>query len=243
MNQNQESNHSSKALAAMKPAFVKTLPITTGFLFLAIAYGFYMQRMGFSFWYPTLMAMTIFGGSLEFVTVQMLLSPFAPIQSFLMALMIQARHLFYGISMLERYKNTGWKKFFLIFFMCDETFSLIYTTPVPKGIDKNWYMLWISFFDYASWVLGAALGGLFGSLLSFETKGIDFAMTAMFVVIFVEQFLNDTQHLTAYIGFAAAIICLLVFGPNSFIIPTMLGILAMVTLFRKQIERAGGMTK
>lgn len=104
-------------------------------------------------------------------------------------------------------------------------------------------MLWISFLDYASWVLSAALGGIFGSLLSFETKGIDFAMTSMFVVIFLEQFLNDTQHLTAYIGFAAAIVCLMLFGPNSFIIPTMLGILAMVTLFRKQIERAGGMTK
>ncbi|UQT38570.1 AzlC family ABC transporter permease [Acidaminococcus intestini] len=109
-----------------------TLPIAAGFLFIGAAYGFYMQRMGFSFWYPMLMAMIIFGGSLEFVTVTMLLSPFAPLQAFLMALMIQARHLFYGIAMLDRYKGMGWKKPFLIYGMCDETFALIFAkSPIP----------------------------------------------------------------------------------------------------------------
>ena len=235
-----ETPSSSPALTALRPAFITSIPIMAGFLFIALAYGFYMQRIGFSFLYPMTMAMTIYGGSLEFVTASMLLSPFAPLQCFLMAFMIQARHLVCGIAMLDRYKGMGWKKFFLIFFMCDETFSLIYTTPVPEGVDRKWFMLWISFLDYLYWVVGAALGGLFGALIPFELKGIEFVMTAMFVSVFLEQYLKDTQKISGLIGFAVSIVCLVVFGPNSFIIPTMAGILIFVTLLRKQLERAGG---
>lgn len=131
-------------LKALKAAFPSTLHIFTGFWFLGLAYGIYMKVSGFSFIYPMLMSLLIFGGSLEFITVEMLLSPFAPLQVFIMALLIQARHLFYGISMLEKFKGTGWKKFFLIFGMCDETFSINYTAKIPEDVDKGWFMLSIA---------------------------------------------------------------------------------------------------
>ena len=126
-------------LAALKAAFPHTIPIFAGFWFLSLAYGIYMHVSGFSFWYPMAMSAIIFGGSLEFVAVSMLLSPFAPLQTFLMTLMIQARHLFYGLSMLDKYKDTGAKKIYLIYGMCDETFSINYTANIPDGIDKGWF--------------------------------------------------------------------------------------------------------
>ena len=163
--------------------------------------------MGFSFWYPMLMAMIIFGGSLEFVTVTMLLSPFAPLQAFLMALMIQARHLFYGIAMLDRYKGMGWKKPFLIYGMCDETFALIFAKKPHPDVDPGWFMLFVTLLDYTYWFTSAALGGIFGSLVPFDTKGIDFVMTSMFIVIFVEQVRQQKTPLTASIGLCSAVIC------------------------------------
>ena len=127
----------SPAVAALKAAFPHTIPIFAGFLFLGMTYGVYMRTSGFSFWYPMIMSVVIFGGSLEFVATSMLLAPFAPVQVFLMAVMIQARHLFYGISMLDRYKGTGWKKPYLIYAMCDETFSVNYTAEIPEGVDRD----------------------------------------------------------------------------------------------------------
>jgi 4-azaleucine resistance transporter AzlC len=236
-----QTSHSPR-LEALRAAFPKTIPIIAGFLFTGFSYGFYMQQQGFSFWYPTLMALTIYGGSLEFVTVSMLLSPFAPLQSFLLALMIQARHLFYGIAMLDRYKGMGWKKFYLIFGMCDETFAIIYSTEPPAGINRGWFMFWITLLDHIYWIFGAFLGGVFGSFVTIDTKGIDFVMTSMFVVIFLEQLRKENKPDTALIGFAVALICLKVFGPDSFLIPTMIGILAIVTLLRPVLEKRGGRT-
>jgi len=111
-------------LKALRAAFPHTMPIFAGFWFLGMAYGIYMNVSGFPFWYPLIMSIVIFGGSLEFVTVSMLLAPFAPVQTLIAALMIQARHIFYGIAMLEKYKGLGWKRFYLIFGMCDESFSI-----------------------------------------------------------------------------------------------------------------------
>ena len=126
-----------EVLQAFKAVFPNTIPIMAGFLFLGMTYGIYMNVSGFSFWYPMLMSLTIFAGSMEFVATDMLLGAFHPVQAFAMALMINARHLFYGISMLEKYRNTGWKKPFLIFGMCDETFSVNYTAKVPEGVDRG----------------------------------------------------------------------------------------------------------
>ena len=149
-------------MRALRAAFPHTIPIFAGFCFLGITYGIYMNVSGFSFVYPMLMALTIFGGSLEFVAVTMLLGTFAPLQTLIMTLMIQARHLFYGIAMLDKYKGLGWKRYYLIFGMCDESFSINYTAQVPQGVDRGWFMFFVTLLNQAYWVLGATLGGLLG---------------------------------------------------------------------------------
>lgn len=225
---------------AFKAAFPHTIPIFAGFWFLGLAYGVYMNVSGFSFWYPMLMSLTIFGGSLEFVAVSMLLSAFAPIQTFVMTLMIQARHLFYGISMLDKFKDVGWKKYYLIFGMCDETFSINYTAKIPDDVDKGWFYFFVTLLNHFYWFSGATIGGLLGNLIHFDTEGLSFVMTAMFVVIFMEQWLKDKQHTSELIGLAGSIGCLVVFGAESFMIPTMICILVMLTIFRKPMERKMG---
>lgn len=224
---------------AFKAAFPYTIPIFADFWFLGLAYGIYMNVSGFSFLYPMFMSLIIFGGSLEFIAVSMLLAPFAPIQTLVMTLIIQARHLFYGLSMLDKFKGTGWKKFYLIFGMCDETFSINYTAQIPDDVDKGWFMFFVTLLNHFYWVSGATIGGLVGSLLSFDTKGIDFVMTAMFVVIFMEQWMKEKKHYTALIGLISTILCRIVFGANQFMIPTMICILICLIGLKKPIERYG----
>lgn len=228
-------------LKALKTAFPYTIPIFAGFWFLGLAYGIYMNVSGFGFWYPMLMSLTIFGGSLEFVAVTMLLAPFAPVQTLLMTLIIQARHLFYGISMLDKFRGLGWKKAYLIFGLCDETFSINYAADIPKGVDKGWFMFFVTMLNHFYWFSAATVGGLVGSLLQFNTKGLDFVMTAMFVVIFTEQWLKEKKHYTALIGLVSTFICRVAFGADNFMIPTMLCILVCLTAFRKPIEKEGGL--
>lgn len=222
---------------ALKAAFPYTVPIFAGFCFLGITYGIYMNVSGFSFWYPMLMSLTIFAGSMEFITANMLLGAFNPVQAFLMTLMINARHLFYGISMLDKYKGTGWKKFFLIFGMCDESFSVNYTAEIPEDVDKGWFMFFVTLLNYIYWFSGATIGGIFGSLIHFNTQGLDFVMTAMFVVIFLEQWMKDKKHTSEWLGIGLSAGCLLIFGADHFIIPAMIAILLVLTVLRKPIEQ------
>ena len=222
---------------ALLTAFPYTIPIFAGFWFLGLAYGIYMNASGFSFYYPMLMSLLIFGGSLEFVAVEMLLSPFAPVQVLVMALLIQARHIFYGLSMLEKFKGIGWKKFYLIFGMCDESFSINYTAKIPEDVDKGWFMFFVTLLNHLYWVSGSTIGGLVGSILHFDTSGISFVMTAMFVVIFMEQWLKEKNHVSAYIGLGVSALSLSLFGPDSFMIPTMILIIALLALFRSRFTK------
>ena len=226
-----------KIKKAFITAFPHTIPIFAGFWFLGLTYGIYMNVSGFSFWYAMVMSITIFAGSMEFVTCNMLLGAFDPLQAFVMTLMINARHLFYGISMLDKFKGTGWKKFYLIFGMCDETFSINYTAKIPEDVDRGWFMTAVTLLNQCYWFLGATLGGIFGSFLTFNTEGLDFVMTAMFVVIFMEQWLKDKDHTSALLGIAISLLCLVAFGADNFIIPSMLGILGVLTLLRGKFER------
>lgn len=230
----------SKKLKALKCAFPKTVPIFAGFWFLGISYGIMMRTQGFSFLYPTLMAITIFGGSLEFVAASMLLGAFAPLQTLLVSFMIQARHLFYGIAMLEKYKGTGWKKPYLIYAMCDESFSINCSAEIPPDVDKGWFMFFVSLLNQSYWVSGAMIGGLLGSLVKFDTEGLSFVMTAMFVVIFLDSFLKEKQHISSAIGIGASVLCLVIFGSESFMIPTMVCITVLLTLSRRQIGKREG---
>ena len=222
---------------ALKAAFPCTIPIMTGFIFLGASYGIYANASGFSFVYPLFMSMLIYGGSLEFVAVEMLLSPFAPLQVFIMTLLIQARHLFYGLSMLDKFKGLGWKKFYLIYGMCDETFSVNYTADIPEDVDKGWFMFFVTLLNQFYWVASATAGGIIGSLLKINTDGISFVMTAMFVVIFMDQWLKEDNHISSLIGLGVSLICLLIFGPDSFMIPTMITIVVLLTVLRRRLEK------
>lgn len=225
---------------ALKAAFPYTVPIFAGFWFLGLAYGIYMNVSGFSWVYPALMSLLIFGGSLEFVTVSMLLSPFAPVTTLLVTLAVQARHLFYGIAMLDRYRGTGWMKPYLIFGMCDETFSIIYTADIPEEVDRRWFMFFVTLLNHFYWVSGATIGGIVGSFVGFDTEGLSFVMTALFVVIFMEQWMKEERHWTAFIGAAASAACLVAFGADGFMIPAMACMIVVLTLFRRQLAGSIG---
>ena len=221
------------ALSALKAAFPYTVPIFAGFWFLGITYGVYMNVSGFSFLYPMIMSLTIFAGSMEFVAANMLLGAFNPIAALCMTLMINARHLFYGISMLDKFKHTGKKKFYLIFGMCDETFSINCSAPIPENIDKGWFMFFVTLLNHIYWFTGSTLGGICGSLVKFNTKGLDFAMTALFTVIFTQQWLNEKNHFSSLLGIGISLVCLVVFGKDNFIVLSMIIILAVLSFQRK----------
>ena len=221
---------SNKYLTALRAAFPTTIPILAGFLFLGITYGVYMNVSGFPFWYPMIMSLVIFAGSVEFVTVNLLLGAFNPLQAFAMALMINARHLFYGISMLDKFKGAGVKKLYLIYGMCDESFSINCTAEIPPEVDRGLFMTFVTLLNQLYWFIGSTLGGIFGTYINFSTEGLDFVMTAMFVVIFLEQWLKDKNHTPALLGLGLSLICLIAFGAENFIIPSMLAILAVLTL-------------
>lgn len=218
-------------------AFPHTLPIFAGFWFLGLTYGIYMNVSGFSFWYPMIMSLTIFAGSAEFIAVNMLLGAFNPIQAFVMTLMINARHLFYGISMLDKFRGVGLKKLYLIYGMCDESFSINYTADIPDDVDRGWFMFFVTLLNHFYWFFGATLGGIFGSFIHFNTEELDFVMTAMFVVIFMEQWLKEKRHTNALVGLGVSLICLIIFGSENFIIPSMLAILGVLTLLRKPLTK------
>lgn len=196
-----------------------------------------MNVSGFRFSYPMLMSLTIFAGSMEFVTVNLLLGAFHPLQALAMTLMINARHLFYGISMLDKYRGTGWKKCYLIFGMCDESFSINYTAEIPKDVDRGWFMFFVTLLNHLYWFSGATLGGIFGSFLHFNTEGLDFVMTAMFVVIFLEQWMKEKRHISAAAGLGVSLLCLAVFGADRFMIPAMSVILVLLTFLRGTLEK------
>ena len=229
--------NSNRKAAAFKAAFPHTIPILAGFTFLGIGFGLMMEQAGFSVLYPILMSVFIFGGSIEYIAVGLLVAPFAPWQTFIIAIMVQARHIFYGIAMLKRFEGQGAKKPYLIFAMCDETFAINYSARVPKDIDRGWFMFFVSVLNHAYWIFGSALGWLAGSLIPFDLTGVDFVMTALFIVIFLEQYLKDKQKWSSLLGFGAAIVCLQIFGGNSFMVPTMVVMLILLTIFRKPIEK------
>lgn len=216
---------------ALKFVFPRTLPILTGFWFIGVAYGTYMNVSGFSFVYPMLMSLIIFGGSLEFICVSMLLSTFAPLSAFVVALVVQARHLFYGISMLDKYRGLGLKRYYLIFGMCDETFSINYTSKIPKHLDKGWCFFFVTLLNHFYWVSGSALGGILGEYITFDTTGLWFVMTALFVVIFIEQWKNDKKnHSSGFIGIGVTALCLSTLNKDSFLLLSMIIILTILSL-------------
>lgn len=222
---------------AFRAALPYSLPICLGFLFMSISYGFMMRSRGFSVIYPIAMSALIFAGSMEFVTVELLLSQFDPLRAFFLTLMVNARHLFYGISMLGRYRGMGLKKFYLIFGMCDETFSINCSVDPPEGVDRGWFMFFVTLLNQVYWVAGAVIGALLGLFIHFNTTGIEFVMTALFIVMLTNQWEASKDNFPAIAGLAATFICLLIFGQDNFMIPAMISIVAVLTLARGREEQ------
>ncbi|SPX84459.1 AzlC family ABC transporter permease [Moraxella ovis] len=220
----------------IKSAFIQSLPILSGFLFLGMAYGVYMRSLGFGAIYPIAMAFFIFAGSVEFVMASALLAAFNPLSVLLLIGMISARQIFYGISMLHKFKGiAGFKKFYLVSAMTDESFAINYSANIKDGIDKTWFMVFITIFLHIYWVIGAALGALLSDVLPFDLKGSEFAMTALFLVIFMEQWLKEDSHISSIIGLGISIVSLVIFGKDSFLIPAMAGILILLGAFRTRL--------
>lgn len=226
-------------LKAFKAAFPYTIPVLIGFLCMGMSYGFLMSSVGFSVFCATTMSFLILAGAIQFVGVNILLSTFDPFSTFIVTLLVNARYLFYGISVLERYKNTGWIKPYLIFGMCDESFSINSTVPTPDHINRQWFMFFVTFLNHFYWVLGTFLGAVLGSFIKIDTKGIEFVMTALFVVMFVEQWLSTKNHAPALIGVFCSLLCLLFFGSEYFMIPTMSAIIICFTLARYHVKARG----
>lgn len=219
----------------MKYAFPHTIPVMTGFLVLGMAYGVLMQANGYSTLWAVLMSGIAFCGSMQFVAVSLLTSPFQPVEAFLLSLMVNARHLFYGISMLDRFKGLGKVRLFLIYTLCDETFSISSSVQAPDGIDRRYFYFSISLLNYIYWVFATFLGGILGSFITMNTKGLDFVLTALFVVLFMEQMKTKENHTPGIIGILCSIVSLIIFGPNGMVIPAMIFILFTLLVRRKAL--------
>ncbi|MDF2486358.1 MAG: azlC [Herbinix sp.] len=223
--------------AALKAAFPHTIPVMTGYLVLGAAYGILMDSKGFSLLWIIIASVFVYAGSMQFVSVALLAAGFDPLGALLMTLAVNARHLFYGISMLHQYRGTGRMKPYLIFSLTDESFSILCSAKVPEGVKEKWFYLFVSLLDHIYWIIGSILGGILGSLININTKGIDFVLTALFVVILINQWQSTKNHLPVIIGIASAILCRLLFGASDFIIPSMVCILLCVTILKKPMER------
>ena len=229
-----KENPTKKALFA---AFPHTIPVLTGFLVLGIAYGMLMQKKGYDVQWSVLMSAVAFCGSMQFVAITLLTTAFQPLEAFLLSIMVNARQLFYGLSLLEKYKGFGKVKAFLIYTLCDETFSIVSSVDPPEGVDRQKFYLSISLLDYFYWVFGTFLGGIAGKYISFNTKGLDFALTALFVVLFLEQLKKPENRIFGIIGIAATVIGLVFFGANQLVLPSMAILLVVLIAGRKLLCR------
>ena len=228
-------NKKTNQWTALKAAFPATIPVLTGYGCLGLAYGLLMAANGYGPLWSTLMSAIGFGGSMQYVAITLLVTAFDPLQAFLLALMVNARHIFYGISMLDKYKGLGKVRPFLIYVLSDETFSLVSTLEPPEGVERKGFYFWISLLDYGYWVAATALGGLLGRFLTFDTTGLDFALTALFVVLFLEQWKKKENRPAGVVGVACAAVSLAVFGAERLVIPAMVLILAVLLGERKRL--------
>lgn len=221
----------------VKKAFIKTLPILAGYIVLGTGFGILMQKNGYSIFLVLAMSIFIYAGSMQYIGIDLMTGGATIIATALTTLMVNARHLFYGISMVERYKNAGSKKPYMIFALTDETYSLVCVDDTPVGMNPSTYQFFISLFNQCYWVIGSVLGFFLGMVIPFDMTGIDFSMTALFVTVFVQQWLSTKNHLPALIGLFSSIICLLIFGSDRFLIPAMISITIILTIFKPFIEK------
>lgn len=222
----------------MQEALIASVPVMMGYVVLGMAFGMLLESKGYSFVYALVMSVFIYAGSMQFVAINLLTSGATLMNTVIMTLLINARHLVYGLSMIKKFEDMGKLKPYMIFSLTDETYSLLVSAKTPEGCDQKYYFFFISLFNQCYWIIGSLLGSFVSSLLTINTTGLDFAMTALFVVIVVDQYLNSDKHLYTYIGFGISIACLLLFGSDAFIIPSMIGIiLSLILVYQKGGEQ------
>ena len=223
----------SKQSSALRAAFPLTLPVMAGYLVLGLGFGILLQSKGYHFGWAILMSLTIYAGSMQYVAVDLLSGGATLVATALMTLMVNARHLFYGISMLDKYRTLGRKRWMMIFELTDETYSIVCSHEPPEGVDRGRFFLAISMLDQSYWVVGCTIGAILGAVVPIDFTGVDFAMTALFLVIVTEQWLTNKNHLPALVGIGASVVCLVLFGADNFIIPAMIVITLALSLLRR----------
>ena len=229
-------NTNESAASELRYAFPKTVPVMVGYLFLGAAYGILMHVNGYGILWTVCTSLLVFAGSLQYLGITLLVTAVHPLTALFMSVMLNARHLFYGVSLLKKYSGFENKllKLYAIFGLSDETFSIIVSEDPPAGLNRDKVYAWITLLDQSYWVLGSAIGAIAGQFLTVSTTGLDFTLTALFVVIFTDQWKQKEGHMPALLGIAASILCILLFGRDSFIVPAMFLICAMLGLDYKR---------
>ncbi len=218
-------------------AMKQTIPVFCGYLFLGIAFGLLLQKAGFSFVWAFLISLLVYAGSMQFVMVSFLAAGTPLITVALMTFMINSRHIFYGLSFIEKFKRMGKKYLYMIFSLTDETYSVLCSVKIPEGMEENKVLFLISLLDHCYWIMGSVLGALIGEKIIFRSDGIDFAMTALFVVIFMEQWKEADSHIPAIAGTGITLVALLLLGPSAFLMPALLIIVMILLIGRKKIVK------
>ncbi len=226
------------SIQTIKQAFYKSVPVMAGYIVLGIGFGILMRNSGYGVIWAAAMSIFIYAGSMQYVGVGLLAGGASVITTVITTIMVNARHLFYSISMIDKYKNAGKYKPYMIFALTDETYSLLCDEKAPEGIEPDKYRFLVSLFDHSYWVIGSIIGNLIGAVLPFSTAGIEFSMTALFIASFTEQWLSSKDHIPALTGLICTFLCLVVFGRDNFLIPAMLLITLVLTFLRKREEGA-----
>lgn len=234
INPNADGDKITKSIfwRTLRFAFPLTVPVLTGFLFMGIAYGILMTTSGCSPIWTFLCSFMVFAGSMQYVALTLFSSAFHPLYAFALTLMVNARHIFYGLSMLDKLKYSGKWKPYIVFALCDESFSILSSTTPPPEVHRDLFYFFITFLNRWYWIIGSVVGAVLGNTITFNTKGLDFALTALFAVIFVENWMKKENRLSSAIGVICSVICLF-FWKGRFIIPAMLLMLIVFALQSK----------
>lgn len=225
---------------AFRAAFPHTTPVLTGYLFIGMAFGVMIQEKGYNFLWAMLMSLLCYAGSGQYLAVNFFAPGVNLFHVIFMEFMVNIRHIFYGLSLLERFAEAGKKRLYLIFSLTDETYSLYFVTKVPPDVEEDKFLFAIAVLDQSYWVIGSGIGALLGNIMPFDATGIDFAMTALFVVIMIEQWMEKKNRKSVIIGLICGLVCLLIFGTENFILPTMICIMAILLFGRRTLEYAVG---
>ena len=222
---------------AFRPAFAVTIPVLCGYLFIGFAFGVMLRDAGFAPPWAFLSSLTIYAGSGQYLLVSLLAANASLVTVAVMTLLLNCRHIFYGLSFLETFHQMGRKKWYMIFSLTDETYSLLCSLNAPEGIDPNAMRFWIALLDHSYWIFGSVIGAVIGGVLPYDSTVIDFALTSLFTVIFVEQWMSARCHIPAFLGLGAAAISLAILGPDNFILPAMIAICVMLVALRGRLAK------